>query len=465
MFKLTVGLLLCLLSSVAFGASAPKGLVVVLDGNDRDTRREIYDVIVRDMRVDPPDDFNAALEDEGVTGALGEALASPRTRKATILAVRKAMRKVAVPAVLSVRAKRKGAAREVHVVAIVSTQAGPLIEEDFNLSPGEPASAQLGKLVSASLPELARSQRASADASLDADDPSGEEGASAPRASKPASNKKKEAIDKKAVVEEDSSPKEESPAAPDRDRVARSSRVDASNATWVAHVGLELARRDLQYSDPWAGRLRPHLAPGIAVYSVGGELYPGASTGTPVLKDLGFVARFADSLPFESAAPDGQTARGRFRRYSVGVRGRIRAGDKKESPSIGVEGTYGMWQIAFTGPDEVVEESPSVAYGHVRAGVDGRLPFGPFGLVGGAGYMIISSAGKYTDRFPNATVGALDAAVGGTWAVASFVELKLLVTYARFFSSANPEAGAPYIAGGALDQYVMTSIGASTVFR
>src|SRR5690349_12154900 len=112
MFKVTVALLLCLVSSVALGAPASKGLVVVMDGNDADTRREIYDAIVRGVRVEPPDEFSAALEDEGVSGALGEAFAGARTRKPTMVAVRKAMRTTHVPAVLSVRAKRNGAARE-----------------------------------------------------------------------------------------------------------------------------------------------------------------------------------------------------------------------------------------------------------------------------------------------------------------------------------------------------------------
>jgi hypothetical protein len=62
-------------------------------------------------------------------------------------------------------------------------------------------------------------------------------------------------------------------------------------------------------------------------------------------------------------------------------------------------------------------------------------------------------------------VAGVDAAVGGTYTVASFVELRLLVTYVRFFSSANPDPGAQYIAGGALDQYIMAGLGATAVFR
>jgi hypothetical protein len=464
MCKVTVALLLCLVPSVALGAATPKGLVVVFDGNDRETRREIYDVIVRDMRVDPPDDFNVALANEAVAAPLGDALANPRSRKAAIAAVRSAMRTVDAPAVISVRTKKKGALRDVHIVAILSTQGGPLFEEDLEPSPGERVSLQLSKLIAASFPEFVRPRPA------------------APEASTPAtpatSARAKHAVEEDADKEESPSPRERpkltlrnAASPPERDQVAEretstpSNRADPSNATWIFNLGLEWARRDLEYNQPWVGNMRSHLAPGMAVYSVGGELYPGATMGTPVLKDLALVARFADSLPFETVASNGQTARGGFRRYAAGMRGRIRTGDKKDSPLIGVEGTYGMWQMAFTGADQVVDEAPSVAYGHVRAGVDARLPFGPFALLGGAGYMMVSSAGKYEERFPRASVGGVDAMLGGTWSVMPPFELKLLVTYARFFSSANSERGDRYIAGGALDQYVIASLGVSTVFR
>ena len=460
MFKLTVALLFLLVPTVALGASPPRGLVVILDGNDREARREIYDAIVREMYVEPPNDFSAALANEGLVVPIGDALATPRMRKSTLTAVGKAMRTVDASAVLSVNTKRKGATREAHVVCIVSTQQEPMIEEDFNLAPGESGALRLTKFVSASLPELARSQLAAATTWRSA------------AAAEPRSTAKPTAPEREASKSAKAAPvREEPPAASERDHVSEQTRTPTSNelshanATWIFNVGLEWARRDLQYSDPWAGPLRSHVAPGMAVYSLGGELYPGATTGTPVMKDIGLVARFADSLPFETTATNGQTARGGFRRYAAGFRGRIRAGDKKESPLLGVEATYGMWQMAFTGPDQVVDEAPSVAYGHLRAGVDGRFPFGSFALLGGAGYMLVTSAGRFGDRFPHASVGGVDALLGGTWNVAGSIELKLLVSYARFFSSANPEPGDRYIAGGALDQYFTASFGASTAFR
>ena len=476
--KLLVALLLCL-SLVAHVASAAQarssGLVVVMDGNDRETLREIYDGIARDLRVEPPDLFSAALTEQGSGGPLGDAVANSRTRRSTIAAVRRALRAIEATAVLSVRAKRKGGARELHVVLVAATQAEPMVEQDVHLSAGEKASAQLVPLLSASLPELVRSGSASSNtsravalsSSADKDDLRGTDTDRAdektPEKSPKRSMRSSEAAEKAAAAEQPSGDRDPSRAEPDRATGGRPS--DFSHATVIGHAGLELARRDFQYNDPWAGRLRSHLAPMIAAYSVGAELYPAASTGIDVLKDVGLVGRFADSLGFQTTAADGQTARGGFRRYAVGVRGRIRTSEKSGSPIVGVEATYGMWQVAFTGADQVVDEAPSVAYEHVRAGVDARFPVGTLALFGAAGYMTISSAGRFSERFPQAKVGAVDATIGGTWAVVPAVELRLSVSYARFFSSANPEPGAPYIAGGALDQYVIPGLGAATSFK
>ena len=460
--------------AVAARAKA-NGLVLIVEGNDRETHRDITDSIPRDMRVQPSEDFLAALANEGVTGPVGEALVNPRTRKATIVAVQKAMRAAGAAAVLSVRAKRNRAgARDMHVVLLVTTQAGPMIEEDYTLSPGEKATAHVGPLLSASLPDLARSSSAPEAASPPA--------AAAPPVEAPASGtstvvdsdraseknkrprKKKEPV--KEPVEEASSAASEEPAneQPERDRAATRKRATFTNATVIGEAGIGVARRQLQYSDPWIGRLRPYIAPGMAVYSVGAEVYPAASTNIEVLKDVGLVGRYAGSLGVESTASDGQKVTGSFQRYALGLRARIPTGDRKTMPLIGLEATYGIWNYAFTGTDEAVDEAPSVQYRYVRAGADARIPFGAWTVLAGAGYMNISSAGLLSERFPNLTVAGIDILGGGTYAVMPSIELRLLVTYARFFSSANPDPDADYVAGGTLDQYVIATFGAATLF-
>ena len=468
----------CLLTSMAFAArTRAGGLVLITEGTDRDTQREVSESILRDLRSQSSDELLEAAANEGVTGSVAEALTSPKTRRPTIVALQKAMRAVGAAAVLSIRAKRsKAGTREMRVVLIVPTQTGPMIEEDFTLSPGEKGSKQLGPLLSASLPELVRSSSASEAPNPPAATPAppGAPASVAPAAadgeetsekSSRRTRKKKAPVSEEPVEPEPSAASDQHAAAPDRDRGKSStSPVSFTNATVIAEASAGVARRQLQYSDPWAGRLRPYLAPAIGVYSIGAELYPGASTNIEVLKDIGVVGRYAGSLGVESVTSDGQTVRAAFQRYAFGLRARIPTGDRKSRPLIGVEGTYGIWNYAFTGTSEAVDEAPSVQYKYVRAGADARIPFGSLALLAGAGYMNIWSAGTLSERFPNLTVAGVDALGGGSWAVAAPVELRLLVTYTRFFSSANPAPGADYIAGGTLDQYVILTLGASIIF-
>jgi hypothetical protein len=398
-----------------------------------------------------------------------------RTRKKTIGAMQRAMRSVGAGAVLSVRAKRNRAGeREMRVVLLVSTQASPMIEEDFTLAPGEKATAQLAPLLSGSLPELVRSSSppeassappatapATATAPIAAGPAEGERTAEKPAKRTP---KKKEAVAEEPDEEEPAA-RDEPAAPPERGRSKTGKRtLDFTNASVIVEGAVGVGRRQLQYSDPWAGRLRPYLAPGIAVYSVGAEVYPGASTNIEVLKDIGVVGRYAGSLGVESETSDGQKVKGSFQRYAFGLRARVPTGDRKSRPLVGLEGTYGLWNYAFTGTDEAVDEAPSVQYKFVRAGADARFPFGSLALLAGAGYMNIWSAGTLSERFPRLTVSGIDALGGGSLSVASTVELRLLLTYARFFSSTNVEPGADYIAGGTLDQYVLLTFGASTIF-
>ena len=76
----------------------------------------------------------------------------------------------------------------------------------------------------------------------------------------------------------------------------------------------------------------------------------------------------------------------------------------------------------------------------------------------------MSSAGPFSTRFPHASIAAIDAMIGGAYAVLPWVEAKASVTYTRVFSSARPQLGDANVAGGALDQYLVANVGASVIF-
>jgi hypothetical protein len=82
--------------------------------------------------------------------------------------------------------------------------------------------------------------------------------------------------------------------------------------------------------------------------------------------------------------------------------------------------------------------------------------------------MNMMSSGVFGTKFPHATVGGVDAKVGGSYAFMPWLEARASFTYTRVFSSMHPtvedaQAGYP-IAGGALDQYYVGNAGVSAVF-
>jgi hypothetical protein len=148
----------------------------------------------------------------------------------------------------------------------------------------------------------------------------------------------------------------------------------------------------------------------------------------------------------------------------VGLRGRVLAGPKTSGPFLGFEGTYGTWAFVFEGASPIVSEVPSVTYKYLRAAVDARFPFGAFSLKPALGGMYVLSAGEFSDRFPHATILGIDGAITAAYAFLPWLEAKADASYTRIFSTANPQAGDTYIAGGALDEYFIFHGGVSAVF-
>src|SRR6185295_19334962 len=128
---------------------------------------------------------------QGVRGSLADALANPKTRKPTLIAVRKALKQIGLPAAISARSKRvgKAGAREIRVVLIVRAQAEPMVEENIAIGRGDRASAQLQPLLAVPLQDLASSSAPAAQEPV----------ADAPAAEKPS----KTAAAKKETKKED----------------------------------------------------------------------------------------------------------------------------------------------------------------------------------------------------------------------------------------------------------------------
>jgi hypothetical protein len=483
MMKLSIGLVLAIslwMTKPVFAAPASSPtIILVVEGTDTEAEREIASSGLPAVTLEGSKDLLAAVADQGVTGSVGQALASPRTRRATILAVRRGMKRIGATAVLLVHARRsRVGAKSMHVVLLVGTQTEPMIDEDIVIPKGQKSAPRVVARLSTFLGAISPpppAEPSGTTAPTRAAAPSSPAAPSPPvavpetaAASTPAAAAATASPDLAAPSAVPDAPKqdEESVEASEKDVTATKRRpLDHTNSMVFADVAVGVARRSLDYINPVSGPLRPYRAPAIGVYSIGGEIYPAASSGINVAKDIGLVARVANSLALETKSEDGtQTARALFWRYSVGLRGRILAGKTKESPLIGLEGTYGVWSFLFGGDPELVDEAPPVQYRYLRAGADVRVPLGVFTLLGGAGYMNVLSAGPWTDRFPNARIFGVDATIGGTYPVMPWVDVRLALTYARIFSNTHADVDGPYVAAGAVDQYVMGNLGVSAIF-
>jgi hypothetical protein len=455
-----MALMWLLVTNVAFAApSSSASIVLIIEGAESEAqRREVTDAIPATVTVQSPEQLAASLATQDVTGSIGSKLAGPR-RNPTLVAVRRALKKVRAPAVLVVRLTRlRAAAREMRVVLLISTQTEPVVEEEVALGKKESATPKLIQLLAVPFQDLSTSAAApSADGRVEKTSPVEKTGPVG----------KTGAVEKTAPApaEEAEAVNTEEPAPTEKDSIAKKrGPIHVGNATVVASGGLEVGSRKLEYNDAMAGPLRSYLAPAILSYAFSAQIYPAAASGINVVKDIAVVARFANAFEFQSKTRDGaQAASGSWSRYALGVGARIATGDKR-APLITVEGTYGVWTFAFAGLDKVVNEVPGVEYKNVRIGADGRIPLGAAALVGGAGYMSILSAGPFSTRFPHASIAAIDAMIGGAYAVLPGVEAKASVTYTRVFSDARPQVGDANVAGGALDQYLVANVGASALF-
>jgi hypothetical protein len=442
-----------MVAGLASAASGKQGVALLVEGADADAvRREISESIPQGIAVQDSSELASAIASQGVRGSVADALANPKTRKPTLVAIRKALKQTGMSAVLSARSKKVGRAggREIRVVLVVRAQAEPMIEENIAVARGDKASAQLQPLLAVPLQDLASAPPPAQN------EP--EPTAAAPAADKPAKGNKKEAK---------SEPVEEEPPPADRDVVAtKRGPVNHNNAMFLADVGIDIGTRQMKYSSITIGPLRAYLQPGIIAPAASIQIYPAASQNIPVAKDIGIVASVADSMVFEAKTNDGaSTAKGKWTRYAVGVRGRITAGDKPDSPLIGIEGTYGASTFKFSdNGDPILQDLPAVDYKFIRAGADARIPVGPAAVFVGAGYMNIMSSGHFGEMFPHATIGGVDAKLGASYGIMPWLDIKASVAYMRIFSTANSQGPDQYIAGGALDQYFIGNVGLAALF-
>lgn len=236
-------------------------------------------------------------------------------------------------------------------------------------------------------------------------------------------------------------------------------------------AGFELGGRSFSYSDPVTLNLRPYDVFGVPGIIVGGEIYPGATTGITGLQDVGVSLSYMHALGLSSQTADGRYLFGTsWNRFHLGLRYRLRFGERDDDPVVlNLDGRFGFLNFSFEAEDEnsaaIEDEIGTVGYNFLRLGLDARLPIGSvFAFVPKFGYVGPLSGGEVYDRFTEASLGAIDMGVGVAFMVAAGLEIRAGFDYLRFFSSFEPVVGDAYVAGGAVDEYMSLKLALGYVY-
>lgn len=248
-------------------------------------------------------------------------------------------------------------------------------------------------------------------------------------------------------------PDAKSPAAPH----------DPGTALFIVGAEYEVGGRRVGYTDLVVPNLRTYDVLGAPVLALSAEVYPAAKSGLPVLRDLGLVLGYAGALGLDAGLPDGTKMGTSWHRADAALRGRLRLGNKPGAPLVMVSAGYAFATFAFDAPAAFATQVPSVTYHSLRFGADGRVPLGPVALRLGVGYRLPFAAGALLERFRDGSVGCFDALLGVAVPITKGIEARAGAEYTRYFYSFYPNPGDPFIAGGALDEYVGFKIGAAYV--
>ncbi|XXX81089.1 hypothetical protein WMF30_20235 [Sorangium sp. So ce134] len=417
---------------------ASKSIAVHIEGPNADAiRDDILSIVPKTLEVIEPSAFSKSLKGAGQTKPVGDALVMKALRKKALDRIRKAGKAAKVEGVIyGVSRTNKKKKKEVHLV-YVDENAGDLAVDSAVPLGGsdDDRKKALEDLLGPTLAQIAPPPADDEDKKGGDGDGEGEEGGG-------------DGDGEEGGGDGDG---EEKAADDEGGGGAARKRNDVRSALFSVELGVEFVGRWFDYSDPLSQNLRPYSVFGQPALSISGELYPLAGTGIAVLKGLGITAGYARALGLNSAVGGGDPISTTYQRINLGLRERLTLG---ESTVLGISAGLRLLTFEIDAPDALARTVPNVDYTIFRAGLDARVPLGPVGLALGADYLMPLSSGPVYDRFTGASVQGIGATAGVLVPVAKGIEARLLVEYARFFSSFQPELTDAYAAGGATDQYL-----------
>ena len=247
---------------------------------------------------------------------------------------------------------------------------------------------------------------------------------------------------------------------------AKRSKEDRPAAVDI-EVDFRLVRRNFEYNDVLPndprGDLRDYtlnIGPGVGTKF---QYFPGAHFTAGVGAQFGIDFEWERLFNFDSTRNDGVKFPTESQQFLVGLRWRYPKG--RWEPSVVID--YGVHKFAFgvSGPPADTAGIPNVRYEFVRLGGGFRVGIGKderFIIATNIAFRGVFNAGSIATSlwFPEAKANGMDAMLMLGYALPKGFEIRIGFDYRRYWFDLNPVApDAPWVAGGALDQYLGFSIG------
>jgi len=194
------------------------------------------------------------------------------------------------------------------------------------------------------------------------------------------------------------------------------------------------------------------------------ELFPGAFFTNGIAAHFGLAGSFNYLVGVSSSAQSVKFSTTSMRLNASAV-GRIPLGLLELQVGFGY--ALQTFAIAATAGGVARPNIPDVNFGGLRPSLGIILNFNKvFQLHLGGAYQFLLSTGELGSSafFARQTGGGADMWVGVGIRPFSHFELRARGDYTRYFFSLKPEVGDPYIAGGALDQYLSGTLTANLIF-
>lgn len=236
-------------------------------------------------------------------------------------------------------------------------------------------------------------------------------------------------------------------------------RIAAGRIVVAVWAGGGVANRRFSYRDAIGYNLAPYRLPAAPMAVFGIEAYPAASSGIPVLSDLGIRAHVSRGFAFDSSTPQGTKLETDWTRFGGELRQRLLLPGRHAAELavlVGADASY----FGMTASAPVPALLPAARTVSLRFGLDARLRVAwRLSVLGGGAYLLTTSRGEIYEHFRRPRVGGVDADLGFAIDLGSGLDARLAGRYTRYFASFKPRLGDAYVAGGALDEQLQAGLG------